>query len=519
MSDTVIEVKKISKSFPGVQALEDVSFEIERNSVHCIVGENGAGKSTLIKILAGVQEPSEGEILLNGESFTPKSTRDAMKQGMSVLFQELNVVDQLTVEENLTLGIENLKMGFIRKTPDVNKLEKILASMDRSIRLGDRVSSLSVAQKQVIEITKAIASDSDVIIMDEPTAAITEGEIKKLFKVIKNLRKQNVTVIYISHRLPEIFEIGDRVTVMRDGHMIDTRRITDFAGCSEDIDPMTNEMVRSVDEDEACKDLIRMMLGKVVVTGYTPNPVDWDSVALSVRGISNHKLKNVSFDLYKGETLGFYGLVGSGKSEIARAIYGVDKIIAGEIFLDGRAVNFKDPGEAIKSRISFVPEERRTEGLCTMLNLRENTTLMNLSVAANRGILNKQAERAVTREYIKKLQVACRDEDQEAALLSGGNQQKIVLAKCLNSKPSVFLLDEPSRGVDVGAKEEIHNIIRDLAREGVSSIVLSSELPEVMNLCDRIILLYEGEIKQILKNGQHHDYEEILHIVTGGGAS
>ena len=298
MSDTVIEVKKISKSFPGVQALEDVSFEIERNSVHCIVGENGAGKSTLIKILAGVQEPSEGEILLNGESFTPKSTRDAMKQGMSVLFQELNVVDQLTVEENLTLGIENLKMGFIRKTPDVNKLEKILASMDRSIRLGDRVSSLSVAQKQVIEITKAIASDSDVIIMDEPTAAITEGEIKKLFKVIKNLRKQNVTVIYISHRLPEIFEIGDRVTVMRDGHMIDTRRITDFAGCSEDIDPMTNEMVRSVDEDEACKDLIRMMLGKVVVTGYTPNPVDWDSVALSVRGISNHKLKNVSFDLH-----------------------------------------------------------------------------------------------------------------------------------------------------------------------------------------------------------------------------
>jgi ABC-type sugar transport system ATPase subunit len=516
MSDTVIEVKNISKDFPGVKALKDVSFEIKRNTVHCIVGENGAGKSTLIKILAGVQEPTTGEILLNGQLYTPKSTKDAMKQGMSVLFQELNVVEQLTVEENLTLGIENLKLGFIRKTEDVKKLETILASMDRSIKLNQKVSELSVAQKQVIEITKAIASDSNVIIMDEPTAAITEGEIKKLFKVIKNLRKQNVTVIYISHRLPEIFEIGDFVTVMRDGQMIDTRGIMEFEGCSEEIDQATNQMVRQVEEEEACRDLIRMMLGKIVIAGYTPNPVEYEKVVLSVKNISNHKLKNISFDLHKGETLGFYGLVGSGKSEIARAVYGVDKISDGVIELEGQPVNFKDPRAAINKKISFVPEERRTEGLCTMLNIRENTTLMDMSVVSRGGIINKQVERSVTKDYIKKLQVACRDEDQITALLSGGNQQKIVLSKCLNSKPSVFLLDEPSRGVDVGAKEEIHNIIRELAKEGVASVVFSSELPEVMNLCDRIILLYEGEIKQILKNGEDHDYEEILHVVTGG---
>ena len=518
MSDTVIEVKGISKTFPGVKALEDVSFEIKRNTVHCIVGENGAGKSTLIKILAGVQAPTTGGILMNGDPYTPRSTRDAMKQGMSVLFQELNVVDQLTVEENLTLGIESMKFGFIRRTPDLGKLENILGSMDENIRLNQKVSELSVAQKQVIEITKAIASEADVIIMDEPTAAITEGEIEKLFRVIKNLRKQNVTVIYISHRLPEIFEIGDYVTVMRDGHMIDTRPITDFSGCTEELDAVTNEVIRHVDEDEACKELIRMMLGKVVVAGYTPNPFDRDRVVLSVKNVSNHKLKDISFDLYKGETLGFYGLVGSGKSEIARAIYGVDEY-SGEISLDGERVSFRNPREAVNSRISLVPEERRTEGLCTMLNLRENTSLMDLSVVSRGGILRKRTEVQVTRDYIKKLQVACRDEEQETALLSGGNQQKIVLAKCLNSRPSVFLLDEPSRGVDVGAKEEIHNIIRELSREGVSSVVFSSELPEVMNLCDRIILLYEGEIKQVLINGEDHNYEDILHIVTGGGAS
>lgn len=516
MSETLISIKELYKQYPGVQALNNVSFDIKRNTVHCIVGENGAGKSTLIKILAGAVQRTKGDITINGKSFNPKSTRDAMKSGMSVLFQELNVIDQLTVEENLTLGMEQHKLGFIKKTDNQKKLKDILSSMDKNITLSQKVSELSVAQKQVVEITKSIATNSDVIIMDEPTAAITEGEIAKLFKVIKNLRKQNVTVIYISHRLTEIFEIGDYVTVMRDGCMIDTRPIYEFAGCSESYDEATNQMVRTVEEEESCKDLIRMMLGKIVVTGYIPNPVLSDSIALSVKNVSNHKLKNISFDLYKGETLGFYGLVGSGKSEIARAIYGVDSIHEGQIEMDGVKVDFKDPKEAIYENISLVPEERRTEGLCTMLNIRENSTLMNMDSVSRSGIIDKGQERTLVKDYISKLQIACRDENQKVSLLSGGNQQKVVLAKCLNSKPKIFLLDEPSRGVDVGAKEEIHNIVRELAREGVSSIVFSSELPEIMNLCDRIILLYEGEIKQVLKNGGNHDYEEILHIVTGG---
>jgi ribose transport system ATP-binding protein len=516
MSDAVIEIRNITKDFPGVKALKDVSFDIRRNTVHCIVGENGAGKSTLIKILTGAHQKTSGEILLNGKSFNPKGTRDAMKAGMSVLFQELNVVDQLTVEENLTLGMEQLKFGFIQKSENRKELQDIISSMDKNIKLNQRVSELSVAQKQVVEITKAIATDSDVIIMDEPTAAITEGEIEKLFTVIKNLRNQNVTVIYISHRLTEIFEIGDYVTVMRDGRMIDTRPIIEFSGCSEEMDETTHQVVRTTNEEEACKELIRMMLGKVVMEGYTPNPVSYDSKVLSLRNVTNHKLKDISFDLFKGETLGFYGLVGSGKSEIARAIYGVDEVYEGEIELEGSLVSFGDPKEAIHENITLVPEERRSEGLCTMLNISENTTLMNLTAVSKRGVFSKNKEKEVTKDYISKLQIVCRDESQTVALLSGGNQQKVVLAKCLNSKPKIFLLDEPTRGVDVGAKEEIHNIVRELAKEGVSSIILSSELPEVMNLCDRIVLLYEGEIRQIIKNGEDHDYEEILHIVTGG---
>ena len=517
MSENIITIKNLSKNYPGVQALKDVSFNIRRNTVHCIVGENGAGKSTLIKILAGAQQRTEGTILLDGRNYNPKSTRYAMNSGMSVLFQELNVIDQLTVEENLTLGMEELKYGFIRKNRNQDRLQDILSSMDKSIRLSDRVGDLSVAQKQVVEITKAIATDSKVIIMDEPTAAITEGEIERLFSVIRNLRKQDVTVIYISHRLNEIFELGDYVTVMRDGHMIETREITYFAGCSEELDA-DGSLQRIVDEETACKALIRMMLGEVVFSGYSPRDIDRSRPVLSVRNVVNHKLRNISFDLYRGETLGFYGLVGSGKSEIARAIYGVDDIQSGEILLDGEPVKFRTPNQAIGSSISMVPEERRTEGLCTMLNIRENTSLMSLGTVSDRGILNKPKEAALTDGYISRLQIACRDRNQKTALLSGGNQQKVVLAKCLNARPRVFLLDEPSRGVDVGAKEEIHKIVRNLAEDGVSSVVFSSELPEVMNLCDRIFLLFEGEIKQVLENGSEHDYEEILHIVTGGSA-
>ena len=501
--DTMLEIRNISKHFPGVDALRDVSFDIRRNSVHCIVGENGAGKSTLIKILTGAEHRSGGSILLDGREFNPRSTREAMHSGISVLFQELNVVNQLTVEQNLSLGKETVRLGFFRKDPLlVDRVYRVLQSLDPCIGLHRRVADLSVAQKQVIEIAKAIASDSNVIIMDEPTASLSEEEVNRLFAIIKALKTRNVTVIYISHRLREIFEIGDYVTVLRDGQLIGTRQLTEFtaAGASE---------------GESTAELIKMMLGKVVAERYVASPVDRSTVVLEMRGVSTGKLKEVCFSLHQNEILGFYGLIGSGKTEIARAIFGLDDK-EGELLLHGQPVALASPEEAIRRGIALVPEERRTEGLIAKLALRENIPLMNIATISRFGIFSAKRERRLARSFMNKLRIAARDENHVVEKLSGGNQQKVVLAKCINAESRILLMDEPTRGIDVGAKEEIHNLIRELARGGTSVIVFSSELPEILNLCDRIILLYDGRVREILDNGPDADSERIMHVVTGG---
>jgi ABC-type sugar transport system ATPase subunit len=488
MQEKILEIKNLSKRFPGVTALDTVSFDIRRNSVHCIVGENGAGKSTLIKILTGAERKSSGQIFLNGQEFNPKSTRDAMNSGMSVLFQELNVVDQLTVEENLSLGKEKKRIGFIQKdTQVIKRVYDVMHSLDPTISIHQKVAELSVAQKQVIEIAKAIASDSDVIIMDEPTAALSEDEVHRLFSIIARLKDQNVTVIYISHRLQEIFQIGDYVTVLRDGQMIGTRSIVELTECR--------------DEVESCAELIKMMLGKVVVGHYIPSTID--------------NKTTISFKLYKGEILGFYGLIGAGKTEIAKAIYGVDKK-EGEVLINGNIEEIERPIDAIGRGISMVPEERRSEGLFTKLAIRENVPIMNMGSISKNGIFSRKMERELAKKYIADLRIVARDENHVVSKLSGGNQQKVVLSKCLNAGSNILLMDEPTRGIDVGAKEEIHNLIRKLSKEGRSIIVFSSELPEILNLCDRIILLYEGRIVKEIENGGEVDSEEIMHIVTGG---
>jgi ABC-type sugar transport system ATPase subunit len=501
MEEKLIEINNLSKYFPGVVALKDVSMQILKNTVHCIVGENGAGKSTLIKILTGALRKSEGKILYKGKEYEPHTTKAAMNAGMSVLFQELNVVNQLTVRQNLTLGVEESRLGFIRKTDRAAQSYEVLKSMDPSIGLNDHVDDLSVAQKQVIEITKAITSDADVIVMDEPTASLSEEETERLFTIIKGLKKQNVTVIYISHRLSEIFQIGDYVTVFRDGQMIGTKSVSELSYCR--------------DEVESCAELIKMMLGKVVVEHYVPSRIDYDSKVLVLKNVSNTKLQDIGFTLYKGEILGFYGLVGSGKTEIARAIYGLDES-EGIIEIQGELVDVKNPRAAITRGISMVPEERRTEGLFTKLSIRENISIMNMKTVSRYGIASKKKERRLARKFIDKVRIVARDEEQKVALLSGGNQQKVVVSKCLNAESAVLLLDEPTRGIDVGAKDEIHNIIRELSGEGASIVVFSSELPEIINLCDRIILLYDGKMMSELKNGENIDTEQIMHIVTGG---
>ena len=492
-TENVLEIRDLVKEFPGVRAVNNVSFDIKRNTVHCLVGENGAGKSTLIKILTGAYTRTSGQILLNGEEYRPHSTRDAKQKGISTLFQELNVVDQLTVEENLTLGMEDTTFGFLRRTDKINKMVSVMNSIEPSIKPGQLVSSLSVAQKQIVEIAKAVAAESDIIIMDEPTAAISESEIGRLFAIVKSLCENNVTVIYISHRLDEIFELGDYVTVMRDGKHIETKPVAEIRDRSE---------------------LIRMMIGKTVFEQYTPRDEECPDTILEVRHLSNHRLNDISFDIHAGEIAGFYGLVGAGKTELARAIYGADPY-EGEILFKGKKLQ-PAPDKAIAAGIALVPEERRSQGLFTILTIRSNVPVMNMGKVSHGGFINDATERKITLEYVDKLKIATNTIEKEAAKLSGGNQQKVVLSKCLFADADLLMLDEPTRGIDVGAKSEIYNLIRQLSREGKTIIIFSSELPEVMNICDSIYLLYDGSLRSTLRNNCDVDSEQILHVVTGG---
>jgi ribose transport system ATP-binding protein len=492
-TENVLEIKDLVKDFPGVRAVNNVSFNIKRNTVHCLVGENGAGKSTLIKMLTGAYSRTSGQILLGGEEYTPQSTRDAKQKGISTLFQELNVVDQLTVEENLTLGMEDTTFGFLRKTDKIKKMVSVMHDIEPSIKPKQLVSTLSVAKKQIVEIAKAVAAESNIIIMDEPTAAISESEIARLFTIVKNLRDNNVTVIYISHRLDEIFELGDYVTVMRDGRHIETKPVSEIQDRSE---------------------LIKMMIGKTVFEQYTPRDIECPDTILEVRQLSNHRLNDISFDIHAGEIAGFYGLVGAGKTELARAIYGVDSY-EGDIIFKGKKLK-PAPDKAIAAGIALVPEERRSQGLFTILTIRSNVPVMNMDKISQGGFINDAQERNVTLEYVDKLKIATNSIEKEASKLSGGNQQKVVLSKCLFADADLLMLDEPTRGIDVGAKSEIYSLIRKLSSEGKTIIIFSSELPEVMNLCDSIYLLYDGSLKSTLRNSCDINSEQILHIVTGG---
>ena len=489
----VLEIRNLTKDFPGVRAVDDVSFDIRKNTVHCLVGENGAGKSTLIKILTGAYLRSGGTIRLQGREYAAHSPREARRLGVATLFQELNVVDTLTVEENLTLGVEDTSFGFLRKSKKIRKMLEVLKSIEPSIQPKQKVGRLSVAKKQIVEIAKAVASEADVIIMDEPTAAITEGEIERLFRIVRRLKEQNVTVIYISHRLDEIFEIGDAVTVMRDGKHIATK---------------------PVGEVENRAELIRMMIGKAVYEAYTPKERRSEERLLEVAHLSNDKLHDISFDVKRGEIVGFYGLVGAGKTELARAIYGADRS-RGEILFKGRKLG-GSPARAIAAGVALVPEERRTQGLFPILTIRSNIPVMSMGKVSRRGFVSAAKEREAARESIDRLNIVTSSAEKEVLKLSGGNQQKVVFSKCLFADTDLLILDEPTRGIDVGAKSEIYSIIRRLAGEGKSILFFSSELPEILNSCDRIFLLYDGRLRRELQNGDGIDSENIIHIVTGG---
>ncbi len=495
-NDALIEVREIEKRFPGVQALKKISFDIRRNTVHCIVGENGAGKSTFIKILTGALAKSKGEIRLAGKSFEPKSIRDAMAGGISVLYQELNVVDELTVEENLTLGKEQHHYGFVKKHENLDRVEEILKGLDETIALNMPVGDLSVAQKQVIEIAKALSTDCSVFVMDEPTAALSEEEVRRLFLVIEKLKQDGITVVYISHKLSEIFEIGDYVTVFRDGEMVGTERVAEISNAGE---------------------LVKMMLGKIVIEHYIPSKTDRSEKILEAKNLVNEKLRHVSFDLYKGEILGFYGLVGAGKTEVARVLYGLDEY-RGELLIQGKPATFSHVREALKAGFSMVPEERRVDGIFGLLSIRANIPMMRIGSILKHGLIDRKKENVLADGYMKSMSIAAKDREQKVAFLSGGNQQKVVISKCLNREGDILLMDEPTRGVDVGAKQEIHNLIRTLANEGKGVIVFSSELPEIVHLCDRIVLMHDGAVGDVMNNSSDIDSDRIMAVVAGGEA-
>ena len=481
------------KDFPGVRAVNDVSFDIKKNTVHCLVGENGAGKSTLIKILTGAYQRTEGTVLLKGKEYSARNPKDARNSGIATLFQELNVVDQLTVEENLTLGLEDATLGFIRSSSKIKKMVKTLKDIEPSINPKHRVSRLSVAKKQIVEIAKAAASDAEVIIMDEPTASLSEKEIQRLFSIIRDLRKKNVTVIYISHRLDEIMELGDMVTVMRDGRHIATKPVSEVKGRSE---------------------LIHMMIGKTVFEQYIPRETTKREVLLTAKSITNGKLKDITFHVNKGEIVGFYGLVGSGKTELASALYGIDSY-SGEFIFKGTRLK-GGPSDSIDCGIALVPEERRTQGIFPNLTIRMNIPVMNMKNITKHHIIRDHLDRKTAKEFVKKLNIVTDSTEKDVCKLSGGNQQKVVFSKCLFADADLLILDEPTRGVDVGAKSEIYSIIRQLSEQGTSILVFSSELQEILYSCDRVYLLYDGVLKSEMKNGPDIDSAEIIHIATGG---
>jgi len=503
-STVLVAIRGLDKQFPGTHALNDVSFDIHGKTVHCIIGENGSGKSTMIKILTGALERTRGEILFEGRPYVPRTVREAMAQGVMALYQELNVVDDLTVRENLTLGREEHRVGLITRNADISTLVDNLRSLDESIRLDDRVGDLSVAQRQVIEITRAISTNCKLLIMDEPTAALSEEEAKRMFAVIRKLVDQGITVVYISHKLSEVFQIGDRVTVLRDGKIVDTRAVAEIRGDAS-----------CTSESEACLELVRMMLGKVVLEEYIPSRNILPEKLIEARHLVTSKLHDVSFDLRRGEILGFYGLVGAGKTEVARVLYGLDPY-EGEIAFRGRPAAITSVSKALKTGITLIPEERRQDGIFAQLSIRANVPMMRMRKVLRTGIINRALENSLADRYIKSMSVATNSREKKVAQLSGGNQQKVVISKCLNRESDVLLMDEPTRGVDVGAKQEIHDIIRELAGQGKGIIVFSSELPEIVHLCDRIVLMSEGKVRAVLDNGKGVDSDRIMALVAGG---
>ena len=490
-----IEMRGIDKAFGTNQVLKNAGFELRDGEIHALMGENGAGKSTLMKILTGVYTRDAGTVVVDGQEVVYKSPQEAEKAGIVFIYQELNVLFDLTVEENLFMGKEITKgFGVCDKKAMRAKAQEVMDKMGVNIPVNAVMSDLSVGQQQMVEICKALMVDAKVIIMDEPTAALTESETEGLFKVINSLREKGVSIVYISHRMEEIFALCDRITILRDGEYIDTKEIKDLT----------------------MDDVVQMMIGREIGERFPSRDVEIGGEVLRVEGLTSGKLfHDVEFSVRAGEVLGVAGLMGAGRTEIMQAIFGNLKKDAGKIFVEGEEVTIKNPRQAIAAGIGFITEDRKTEGLLLEKSIAENIEIANLDKVSNHNVLNKAKQQSLVKKGIDDFRVKCFGPWHECNNLSGGNQQKVVLAKWVATEPKILILDEPTRGVDIGAKKEIYNVINDLAAKGVAVIMVSSELPEVLGMSDRIMVVREGEVRGIL-DGKEADQAKIMTLATGG---
>lgn len=491
----ILQMKDISKSFPGVKALDHVNFNLKRQSVHTIVGENGAGKSTLMKILSGMYTPDEGEIIIDGNQVTIQNPKESLQHGISMIYQELNPIPEMTIAENLFMGRELTKGLILDKKSMLIEARKMLEDCGICINPNTKMNKLSVAEMQLIEIVKAIFYNSQIIVMDEPTSALTEKEVENLFRIIAKMVNEGKSIIYITHKMDEIFKICDTATVLRDGRFIGS------------------ESIENLDQQK----IITMMVGRDLSNHlFTKLETEVGEVSLEVKNLTvNGKFHDISFYVRKGEILGVSGLMGAGRSEVMETIFGLRKADSGDILIHGKKVTIKSPRDAIKNRMAFITEDRKLLGLNLIGTVKDNIALVSLANYCIGGsIVNLKKVRDVADTQINKLRIKTPSREQIVNNLSGGNQQKVVLAKWLLCEPDILILDEPTRGIDVGAKAEIYKLICIMAQQGKSIIMISSEMPEIIGMSDRVIVLHEGELTGELDRSEI-DQEKIMAYAAG----
>ncbi|WP_413112447.1 sugar ABC transporter ATP-binding protein [Thaumasiovibrio sp. DFM-14] len=495
MSRPILTMSGISKAFTGVQALQDVKIQLRPGEVHALMGENGAGKSTLMKVLIGVHQADEGHIQYKGEPVAFDSVLDAQNAGISMIFQELNLIPHLSVAENIFFAREPLKNGLIDYKTMCSEAKKLLNMFDIDVEPTDMVHTLSVAKQQMVEIAKSLSFDVEILIMDEPTSALTDREIDALFELVDKLKEKGVAIVYISHRMNELKRICDHITIFRDGQYVSNHRFNEI----------------SMDE------IIAKMVGRTLDNHFPPRQaVIQNELVFSVMNVTREGVfEPLNFDLRKGEVLAITGLVGAKRTELARALFGADKLTGGELFVHGEKQVIRSPSDAIKAGVAYLSEDRKLNGVAVSMSIRENTTMASMDkVCSSLGVISKQAEVDAANQYIKKMDIKTPTVEQLVSNLSGGNQQKVVIGKWLFRDAKVMIFDEPTRGIDVGAKYAIYELLDELASQGIGVIMISSELPEVLGMSDRIIVMKEGVMTAMLDTAATTQ-EEIMHYATG----